>query len=527
MITNHAIEPEFSSAVSANFGYGLEVNSPHAISYSKGGVTIEVIGGITDPVAQNLRVTLKIYKTGTTNPLEIYRSTQVDLFNETQTNFVVTQVSERLNIESLTFKNIFYDFIERLDNYRKHGQVTSIPKLKNISTSVQQEVEAILKNKNVLQALQNQLKKAGISDTKMGLQLYIISLSRITKNPIHSIIQAPILIGNALVSEMLKVMPNEQTIELTSISKHALSYAPTENYWDNKTLVLHQLESIQDKGNSLLEYLLQGKSLRLVTQADTQTGMYLSQQKNVTESISLLAYTNTDYHPLFKGKQSICIPIKNTLAIQDKIYEKEVKIHAGLLDNQEQENAQEVLQQLAREIKNYDIYNPVMEQIDVSIFFGRNIQALSKYLKLVNLITLLHQKKQTITQAKTKSIIEVQPEHMIQALELFRNVFIKQDQELYFNVESTFIRLKKVLQKNYPSDYESQNFKVKTIRKELGMSPITLAKHIKTLEQYAKVERTGGNNKTGFEYTITEWNENTNNTENYYTLIEKIKEIIE
>ena len=499
-ITNH-IQPDFKEAISANFGYGLDVKNPHEIIYSKDNITIEVIGGITDPVAQNLRVTLKIYKKGTINPLEIYRSTQVDLFNETQTNFVATQVSERLNIESLTFKHIFYDFIERIDNYRKHGRDKPTPNIP-IPVSVQTEVKKILQSKNILESLKLVLEQAGISDTRLGIQLFIISLSRITKYPLHGIIQAPKLLGNTLITEFLSILPQEQTIELTSISKHALSYAPTEDYWNNKTLVLHQLESIKNKGNSLLEYLVHGKSLRLVTQIDSQTGVYHSEQKNVTSSINLLGYSNEEQHPLFNGKNTICIPVGNISKLKETLYSQEIKELAGLINIEKREEAQNVLQQLVREIKDYHIYNPIMEQIDVSSFFGNNPKEISKYLKLVNLITLLHQYKQNPKLTKTQAQLEVKKEYMILALEYFKEVWVPEDEELCFRVASTFLRLKKLLRKKFPSDFQIQTFKQKEIRKELGMSPATLSRHINTLDQYGKIEKTAGNKKHGFEYTI-------------------------
>jgi predicted transcriptional regulator len=289
-------------------------------------------------------------------------------------------------------------------------------------------------------------------------------------------------------------------------------------------LVLHRLESIKNGEHGLLEYLLQGKSLRLVTGADRETGVYQSSQKNVTTSINLITHTNQDYHPLFNGKQSLCIPLGDISKLQEKVYEKEVRELAGLIDTEQQKHAQKVLHHLARELKEYHIYNPIIEQVDLSVFFGNNHSELSKYLKLVNLITLLHQQQQHIVLTKTNQQLEVKADYMIQAFQLYQECFVKADKELYFNVESTFIRLKKLLVKK---EKENQNFKVKTIRKELGMSPITLAKHIKTLEQYGKIERTGGSNKTGFEYSIIDWNDTSSNTKNYHEVIQELQKIIE
>lgn len=520
MLNGTHIEPNFESAVSANLGYGLDVNNPNYITYCSSNITIELLGSIMDILPQSLKVSLKIFQTGTRNPLEIYRGTQINLFDENQVSYVIQKASEKLSLETTIIKNVLYDFIERLDSYRRHGQAETAPSI-HVPISIKTEAEKILKADNVIKELKQTLERAGISDTRLGVQLFILSLSRRTKYPLHAIIQAPKLLGNTLLTEFLSVLPDEQTHELTSISKHALSYAPSEEYWKSKTLVLHQLESIKNKGNTLLEYLMQGKSLRLVTQADTQTGAYHSEQKNVTTSINLLSYSNEDYHPLFTGKYSVCIPLSNLGSIKDKLYEKEIKELAGLFNTEEQKHAGEVLQQVAREIGDYQIYNPIMEQIEVSAFFGNNPKEISKYLKLVNLITLMHQKKQNPTLTKTSERLEVKKEYMILGLELFREIWIPEDEELCFRVASTFLRLKKLIKKNHPTDYHTQTFKQKDIRKELGMSPVTLSRHINTLDQYGKIEKCGGSKNKGFEYTIVEWDE-CNNKEAFENLIQEL-----
>lgn len=521
MEEGHHIEPDFDMAVSANLGYGLDVSNPHYISYIHDDIVVEVLGGINDILPQSLKVTLKVYKQGAANPSEIYRSNQLDLFDDTQVTYTIQKISERLSVETTYIKNVVYDFIERLDHYRRHGLTESEPII-NVTSSIKNEAKQLLQSDNIFESLKEILQQAGITDTRLGVQLFILSLSRNTNYPLHAIVQAPTLLAHTLINEFITILPTEQTIELTSISKHALSYAPSEDYWKNKTLVLHRLESIKAKEHSLLEYLLQGKSLRLVTGADRETGVYQSSQQNVTSSINLITHSSQDYHPLFKGKQSLCIPLGNIQKIQEKVYEQEVKQLAGLIDTENQKQAQKVLHQVARELKEYTIYNPIIEQVDLSVFFGTNHIELSKYLKLVNLITILHQYKQNPTVIKIGAQLEVKAAYMILALELFRESFIKEDKELYFNVESTFIRLKKHLKKEH-TDSQSKPFTLRMIRRGLAMSPITLGKHIKTLELYGKLERSGGSNKTGFEYKITQWAESHSNTKSYHELLEQLK----
>jgi len=516
------IAPKIEDAIEGRNDYGLDVSNPDYVVFSKENICIELIGGINDMLLSSLRVSIKVYKKGASSPLHIYRSSLVDLFNDNQVDYTITKVSERLKMESARFKTIFYDFIERIDHYRRNRNLYETPVV-SIASTIQQDAKKLLQEEHLLEAITNQLQLAGISDTRLGLQLYIASLSRLTETPIHCIIGAPRLLGHELIGEFVAILPDEDTYEVTTISKHALSYPPTEEYWKNKTLILHQLESIKEKDNTLLEYLLHGQSKRMVAQSDVKTGQYQCQKKNITSTIQLISYLQADRHPVLASKHVLHIPLGQTNNIKDALYEKEVKSLSGLLDVRAIEQSQNILQQIPRTLKAVSVYNPIIEQVDISAFFGKDIKSLGLYLRLVNLITLLHQHSSMITLTHSGQVMDVKATYMIIALERYREVWLKKDDELYFNVRSTFNALKEVVKKEHPNDYLSCTFKLKEIRKALGKSPVTLQRHLNTLELYGKIERCGGNNRVGYEYKIREWVDTVSRVEAYNTLLEELK----
>ena len=529
---NQFISPKIADAVAGSNSYGLDVSTSATLStgnvdyivFQSENIVIEVVGGITDMILSSLRVSLKIYKVGTVSPLDIYRNSQIDLFNENQVTYAIGKICERLKIESSRCRNILFDCIERLDGYRRNREHVSAPIIP-LSSSLKKEALSILKSEDVLAEIKNLLERAGICDTRLGLQLFIAGISRITDKPLHSIILAPRILAHSFLSGIIDAFPKEHLREVTTISKHALSYPPTADYWNNKTLVLHQLESIREKDNVLLEYILQGTSKRLITEINSKTGNYQSQKKDVTSTINLISYSSKDYHPVFSGRQTLCLPISDSEKLQDALYEKEVKQLSGLWDSQTETLANQLLQQIQRQLENLSIYNPIIEQIDLTDFFGKDIKQLGKYLQLVNLITLLHQHKHTIQITKTKKIIEVKSQYMILALTLFRELWLKKDDELYFNVRSTFKNLKTLIKQKYKTDYMVSTFKLKEVRKQLGKSPVTVQRHFNTLEEYGKIERCGGNNRIGYQYKILEWAEGKNKTKSYEELIKQLSEL--
>jgi len=265
--------PQMVDAIEGESHYGLDVSNPDYIIRQHNNITIEVVGGIHDVSLTSLKVSLKIYKTGASNPLQIYRSSLVDLFNDNQVDYTLLKVSERLKIERNAFKHIFYDFIERLDNYRRNKSKLYTPAVIEVP-ELKQSALSILKGSHIFHALEEHMKTAGISATDIAVQLYVVSLSRITAQPLHAVINTNRLLGHQLLKEVASLLPCETTQEFTTISKHALSYPPSEDFWDSKNLVLHQLDSIKDKEHVLHEYVSKGISKRLITQTDERTGNY-------------------------------------------------------------------------------------------------------------------------------------------------------------------------------------------------------------------------------------------------------------
>ena len=53
------------------------------------------------------------------------------------------------------------------------------------------------------------------------------------------------------------------------------------------------------------------------------------------------------------------------------------------------------------------------------------------------------------------------------------------------------------------------------MRAKLKVSPSSFARHIGTLYDYGKLERTGGNKKDGYTYQVTNWNDGTDTAQQF------------
>ena len=80
-------------------------------------------------------------------------------------------------------------------------------------------------------------------------------------------------------------------------------------------------------------------------------------------------------------------------------------------------------------------------------------------------------------------------------------------------------RLNHFLENVQKKSVREKLFTVRQILEKLSISPGSLARHIKILESHYKIERRAGNQRTGFEYAVLDWNETESNSKAYQKLL--------
>jgi hypothetical protein len=496
-------------------GYGLDLTYPDFIKYQNGNLEAEVIGGINTMVLTRFQVMLKISRRPQLSAGDVYRN-NVDLYNENNIQHFIKQASIKLKLESIKVSDFIFDLVERLETYRKDKSINTEekPVITALSAKEIKKVDSFLKSDALLEDVQQLLIDAGVPCGKTGLQMFLIALSSKQTNVMHAILQGKAEMTSELIKSFSSVLPPEINRFKTSISDSVLYYAPNENFWKNKVLLLPTIDTLGKKNTAITELILQGQVNRLVTE-NTERGTYKASSKLVNGNLSFISSTNTGHHELMNSAAVMALPISNPNVVKEIIVTNQIKRFAGLLDEKETQNNQSKLQALFREIKIMTVVNPFLEQLNISATFNNDNKLITQFLRITNLITLLHQKQLSVIQKNGASQIEVQPRHMTQALELFREIWFKEEKELTFNVSGTLLRIKKILAKDFPDNHKEADFLVKDMRAKLNISPSSFARHINTLYDYGKLERSGGNKKDGYSYKVASWND-TNDTAQQY-----------
>ncbi|MQP53589.1 MULTISPECIES: hypothetical protein [unclassified Flavobacterium] len=519
-VTNDFIRIPFDPATTIKLedpklnSYGMDISNPDFLKYQSGNLEAEIIGGVNTLVLTRFQVMLKIARRPQMSIQDVYRN-NVDLYNENNLQHFIKQASIKLKIDSTTIADFVFDLVERLETYRKDKR-TYTEEIPTITTSNQEQkkLKELLNSDKLLNEVQELLTSAGMPCGKTGLQLFLVALSSKQNNVMHCILQGNSEISSEIIRSFASVLPMEVNRYKTSISDNVMYYAPSENYWKNKVLLLPSIDTLGKKNTALTELILQGGVNRLVTE-NTEQGTYRASNKSVNGNLSFISSTASGYHDLLKSDTVLALLLCNPNEIKKTIVTNQIKRFAGLLDENNIQVAQRQLQALFRDIKNIKVVNPYLEQVNVSKFLNNDSKLITQFLRITNLITLLHQKQVTMTNTDGAYQIEVQANHMMQALELFREVWFKEEKELPFNLATTLVRIKKELIKDNSENHKQTDFSVKEMRAKLKVSPSSFARHIGTLYDYGKLERTGGNKKDGYMYQVINWSDGTDTAQQF------------
>ena len=485
---------DISKAVASKTDHVFKPLPDGGSKYSHNGIDIEVLG---DPkgLPTALLVGLRLYRTGERSSARMYRIPLIDLFDGDAMGRLVSEASRTLEIPPDTLSAIVHNFIDLLEaKVARTAKTDAVP----LDSALRREAMAVLCKGNIVMNLAGLMEGAGMPDLRLALQLYLLSLSRMLDEPLHGILHGEGDICRRILSELSACLPKKQFSEFTAISPHALSYPPKVGFWKHRTLVLYGL----DGGNksTLTEYLLKGRSRRLIAHRDEKSG-YRSREQALEGPVQLLATTDRDLHPAFYSSSTVVIPVE-TASLADKIYENDIRKLAGLENSDQKEHAKKVLQSLPSLLSPMVALNPVVEQVSLTGLFGNDLSKTGLFLRLSHLIALLDQYNSGMERLPNgQEAIIVGGRHMATALELFQFLWIKQTDELHFKLRSTHKRLVELL-----AERDKKPFTAKEVRKPLGLTPATLQRHLASLKSYGVIEICGGNRAKGYRYRLLEHN---------------------
>lgn len=480
----------------------LSTENPERISFETEALHITIWGGIEKENLSRLRVSLHIRSK--TDKYKAYRD-DVNLYSHPQVKKLIQNISETLELPSTHVTETITELTEQLEAYRlaeRNAQVQALrPKAYEMTPDERKGAERLLKSKDLVKSTLKLITQSGlIGEQKNGLLLYFLYLSRITDEPLHAIIFGKSGSGKTyLQTKVSECLPEESVRTVTSLTENTLYYS-AKDFWKHKVLLIEDLEGVYNAFLPLREFMSKQSISKLTTDKDAK-GNNVQKVLTVEGPICVSGATTKESIYEDNANRSFLIHIDESASHTDEVMEFQRKQKAGMINEEQQEQARRVLQNTQRLLQNVKVINPYALELRIPDLVFKKLRTNMHYLRLIEIITLYHQYQREVkTDASGQRYIETNLTDIACANWLVKESLIRKSDELSGELREFFESVKSKVQKE-------NTFFAKDLRKALRMHPMKLSRYLVQLESRGYIKRTGGSRQHGFEYQVNEWDD--------------------
>lgn len=466
-------------------------------------IQIQVPGGLNDEKLDSLRVTLKI------NKLESYQSVRhnLNLFNHTQVEKFILQVSYQLEIRDTMVRKAFIQLTEVLERFRletlnKEEEQVSIEY--QLSEEELKEAQELLSSKNLLEQTNNRIGASGIiGEENNRLLMYLIFTSRKTTNPLHCISFGSSGVGKThLQTKVSELIPSQDKVEITQLSANAFYYF---NRYDlkNKLVLIEDMDGAEDALLPLRELQTKKRISKSVVQKSIG-GRGRTNNLVVEGPVCVAGCTTQEGMYQDNANRSFLLNIDESAEQDERIMAYQRHLYAGKVDEEYQEASAKLLRNVQRLLKPVKVINPYAEHLRLpkTVFKPRRTNL--HYLQLIEVVTFYHQyqREELCNESTGELYIETTLEDIKMANTLIKEVLLRKSDRLNGATRDYVESLRVYLTNLGRNTYTNQE-----IRREFRISETTLRRYHKALLEQAHIEKIGGNRTSSFEYKILDVNE--------------------
>jgi DNA primase len=503
VLTELELQPE----PSINTGK-LDIRNPEFITYTTGSLQITILGGINLQQLDRLRITLKINRTETNDPLHSIRHT-LDLYHSDYLEKFIGKASEQLETPTNTIKRAIAELIEQIEAYRLtkiESMKAQKPKPRELSPERYKRAIKYLSSPNLLQRTNADIGKTGvIGEETNRLLMYLVFTSRLREQPLHIISLGSSGTGKTYLQEKVsELIPEQDKLEITILSENAFYYFDRKEL-KHKLVLIEDMDGAQEVLYPLRELQSKRKISKTIPIKDSK-GNLKTITLHVEGPISLAGTTTKERLFEDNSNRSLLIYIDNSPLHKEQIMEYQRRLSAGKVNTMEENRLKEFFKDMQTVLKPINIRNPYAEELKLPEYVFKPLRTNAHYLATIETVTFYHQYQREIqTDPVTgEKHINTTIEDIQWANRLLKDVLLAKADELNQALRNFYETLKYHVKASGKGAFYS-----KEIREKLRMNPMTVNRYTRELESRNFIKRTGGNKKAGFEYEITNWEEYT------------------
>ncbi|MBW6479328.1 MAG: toprim domain-containing protein [Bacteroidales bacterium] len=485
----------------------LNTRNPEFITYTTDELQIILLGGINLGQIDRLRITIKISRTDTGDPLHSIRHT-LDLYHSDYLEKFINKASEQLETSTSILKRAIAELTEQIEQYR----LTKIESMKEQKPQARQLTEErknrairYLKAPNLLQRTNEDIGKTGVIGEEINrLLMYLVFTSRLREQPLHIVSLGASGTGKTYLQEKVsELIPEQDKLEITILSENAFYYFDRKEL-KHKLVLIEDMDGAQEVLYPLRELQTKRKISKTIPIKDSK-GNLRTITLHVEGPICLAGTTTRERLYEDNANRSLLIYIDNSQEHKELIMDYQRKLSAGKIDSRTETNLKEFFKNMQSVLKPVKVRNPYAELLKLPEYVFKPLRTNSHYLACIETISFYCQYQRTLKTdpATGETYIETTLEDIEWANKLLKDVLLAKSDELSGECRSFFERLKTWIKTG-----QRTSFFASQIRESFRMNPNNLKYYLIQLTRYGYIKPVGGDRyKRGFEYEVVNFDE--------------------
>lgn len=488
----------------------LQVTADY-MKYESDQLQITLWGGIETHTVSRLRATLHVQLKE--NMYVSFRDT-VDLYSHSQTDRLIKQAAEKLEISTLTITQAIAGLTAELEGYRQAKREE-----KRLSEQEKQSQGADRFNSGQLQQAKDFLRSSDLTGlthnifNNLGMigqgdnatLLFFIFLTRLFKNPLHAIVMGSSGSGKThLLQGVASTIPKQHINVTTSLSENTLYYTP-KDFLKHKILLQEDLDGAYNALLPLRELMSNQEISRFSTKTNSRTGDSKQVYLHVEGPVCVAGATTKDRVYEDNANRSFLLQIQENPRHEAQVLEYQGRVAAGLVNIKEYEKNIDLLKACQLLLEPMEVVIPFAPKLQLPPHVFKKMRTKNHYLTLVKAITLWNQKQRKRIKDNDGNFLLVSSiEDVRWANTLSRENLLRKSDELGGKTRSFFESLKTFLKDTRKND---PVFYAKDIRKYFRLHPMQLKRFLDELEGRGFIKCRNRHMKSGNEYEVITWDD--------------------
>ena len=500
----------------------LDTRNPVFITFTTGELQIIILGGVNLQQIDRLRITIKISRRDTGDPLHSIRHT-LDLYHSDYLEKFINKASDQLETGTNVLRRALADLTGQIEAYRL-SKIESLkeqkPQFRQLTDERRDRAIRYLKSPNLLQRTNEDIGKTGVVGEEINrLLMYLVFTSRIREQPLHIVSLGASGTGKTYLQEKVsELIPEQDKLEITILSENAFYYFDRKEL-KHKLVLIEDMDGVQEVLYPLRELQTKRKISKTVPIKDSK-GNLRTITLHVEGPICLAGTTTKERLYEDNANRSLLIYVDNSHEHKELIMDYQRRISAGRINTKEEERLKELFKDMQSVLKPISVRNPFAELLKLPEHVFKPLRTNSHYLVFIETVTFYHQYQREIKtdQATGERYIETTIEDIEWSNRLLNDVLLAKSDELSGECRGLFERLKR-----WAKAEGKASFFATQVREAFRMNPSNLKYYLIQLSRYGYIKPVGGDRyKRGYEYEIINFDEYQNLNTNISSVLDEV-----